>query len=59
MIKITGLWKEKSKEGKTYYKGNLNKNIKILLFKNEDKTNENSPEFEVYIAKREFEEKKD
>lgn len=52
MIKICGMWKSKSKDGKTYFSGSVG-GVKYLLFQN-NKTEENHPDVELFIKGREF-----
>jgi hypothetical protein len=56
MIRLTGLWKNKSKDGKTYYSGQLNKHCKVLIFPNYNKDpNSNQPDFELCIREITYE----
>ena len=50
-IKI-GLWEKKSQKGNIYYNGKFKlegKEYKISLFKNENKLNEKSPDFQLFV----------
>lgn len=49
-IKLTGLWKNTSKGGETYYGGNLTPNARILIFKNGFKAADKDPDLIVYLA---------
>lgn len=49
MIRLSGLWKSTSKNGKVYYAGSINKGCRILIFPNQQKTNDSQPDFEVFI----------
>lgn len=51
LIKLTGLWKRKSKSGKVYYSGNLSSTAKVLLFKNDNKENDRDPDLALYLAR--------
>ena len=51
LIKLTGLWKRKSKSGKVYYSGNLSTTAKVLLFKNDNKKNDRDPDLVIYLAR--------
>ena len=52
MIKITGLWANKDKNGNTYYSGYVG-NLKVMVFKNAYKEdNENAPDANLYIAEK-------
>jgi len=50
LIKLTGLWERKSKDGKVYYSGNLSTTAKVLLFKNDNKKNDRGPDLALYLA---------
>jgi hypothetical protein len=49
-IKLGGLWLNKTRDGKEYLSGNLNGNVKILIFKNDYRTAENQPTHVMYLA---------
>lgn len=49
MIRLTGLWKSETKEGKTMLKGKLNK-LNILILPNTNKNNDSQPDYSVYIS---------
>ena len=51
LIKLTGLWEKKSKDGKVYYSGNLSSTAKVLLFKNDNKKNERDPDLALYLTR--------
>lgn len=55
-ILLTGLWQRKNKKGEIYYAGNLSCGATLLLFKNENKSNERSPDVMLYMASREDQE---
>lgn len=56
---IGALWKRKSKSGMTYLAGHVKveddlgteKTVKVVLFSNRNKTNENQPDFRMYVSK--------
>lgn len=50
MIRVSGLWKSKDKQGRTFYSGTVNKTSKVLIFPVRNRTNDTQPEFELYIA---------
>ena len=53
MITITGLWKNKTKEGKSYMSGslkNLGINARVMIFKNDKKEHEEQPDYNLCIA---------
>ena len=55
---IGALWKRKSKNGLTYLAGHVKvedelgvvKTTKVVLFSNKNKTNENQPDFRMYVS---------
>ncbi len=49
-VKLTGLWKNTSKNGKEYYKGSLTYSSDILIYLNENKRNEKDPDATLYIV---------
>jgi len=51
-LKLTGLWKNTSKEGKAYLSGSLG-GVKVLVFPNEHKRDEKDPDFNLVLAPRE------
>jgi len=53
MIKLTGLWKNKTKDGKQYLTGGLGYGAKILIFPNSYKEKESDPDYIAYIAAKE------
>lgn len=51
MISMGGLWLKKSSSGKgSFLVGNVGFNGKVLIFKNENKTSDNSPDYFMYFA---------
>ncbi|MBA7611059.1 hypothetical protein ES703_18275 [subsurface metagenome] len=53
-IQLSGLWKQQSKAGKTYYSGSLGPNAQLQLFPNEyKKEGDNRPDLILYLVKRE------
>jgi len=56
-VKISGLWKNTSKEGKTFLSGTLG-GIKVLVFQNEFKKENKDPDFNLFFAPKEGREKK-
>jgi len=58
LLKLCGLWKQKDKEGKTYYFGSLSYSTNLLLFPNSyKKEGEKQPDLLLYIVKKEQKEK--
>lgn len=49
MIELTGLWKNTSKDGKTYLSGKLSF-AKVVILPNDFKKNSNDPDFYLCIA---------
>lgn len=53
-IQISGLWKQESRAGKTYYSGSLGPMAQLQLFPNQYKKNgDNRPDLILYLVKRE------
>jgi len=50
MIYLGGLWLSESKSGKKYFSGKLGLGGRILIFKNENRTADNQPEYNMYIV---------
>ncbi len=50
MISMGGLWLKKSSSGKGFLVGNVGFNGKVLIFKNENKSSDNSPDYFMYFA---------
>jgi len=59
MIKLCGLWKQKTKEGKVYYSGGLTYSTNLLLFTNtyKESPDDKKPDLILYVAKKEKKEK--
>ena len=55
-IRLTGLWKETAKDGKTYLSGTLGA-VKVLVFANEKKAKDGDPDYNLVLAPREEREK--
>lgn len=53
-IELCALWKNTTKEGKTYLSGNIG-GAKVLVFANEYKKEEREPDYRVYLVPREKE----
>ena len=49
-IKLTGLWKEKSKDGKDYLSGTMMPGAELLIFPNGFKQKPNEPDYIAYLA---------
>jgi len=51
-VKLTGLWKNTSKDGKPYLSGSLGA-VRILVFPNEYKKGEKDPGFTLFLSPKE------
>lgn len=49
-IRVTGLWKAKDKNGKTYLQGNLSPIVKVFVMQNGYKTEDNDPDYYLYLS---------
>jgi len=49
MINATGLWLNKTKDGKSYMSGTMG-GVKVLIFKNEKKTEDKHPDYQLCFA---------
>ena len=60
MIKLCGLWKSQTKDGKVYYSGGLSYSSNLLLFPNKYKESpdDKKPNLILYIARKEKKEDK-
>jgi len=53
-IQLSGLWKQQSRAGKTYYSGSLGPNAQLQLFPNQyKKAEDRRPDLILYLVKRE------
>lgn len=50
MVPVTGLWLKKTKDGRSYFSGNINRGCVVLVFKNERKEKESDPDYRLYFA---------
>lgn len=58
LIKLCGLWKSQTSEGKVYYSGGLSYSTNLLLFPNSYKEKgDKNPDLILYIGKKEKKEK--
>lgn len=58
LIRIGGLWINKSKDGNQYLSGNLGATVKVLIFKNKNKRpDSNDPDYTAFLAPIEPKEK--
>lgn len=49
MISLSGLWLQKTKDGKQYMAGTLG-GARVLIFKNDKKTSPNQPDYNLFLA---------
>ena len=52
-LKLTGLWKKKTKAGDTYLTGPLSYYTQLTLFRNDRKRSEKDPDYVAYLVPRE------
>jgi len=50
MVKLTGLWKQKDKQGNTYLSGSLSPVSKIVVMPNTFKSGEKNPDYFLYVS---------
>ena len=50
MIRLTGLWKNNKQDGTQYLAGNINQNMRIVIFQNDRKKKDSEPDYTVYLA---------
>lgn len=50
-VRLGGLWEAKDRNGQTYLSGSLGGG-QVLIFKNTKKDNENSPDWNLYLAEQ-------
>lgn len=52
LIKITGLWKRKSRNGGTYLRGNINQSCALMIFptKKDGSAGSNGPDYVAYYC---------
>jgi len=53
LIKLTGLWKSKTKRGETLLSGSLNAVTSIVILPNSYKKSEKDPDSNIYLKARE------
>jgi uncharacterized protein (DUF736 family) len=51
--RLTGLWKNTGKDGKTYLSGNLSGAARLLILPNTHKRGEKDPDYHVYVVPNE------
>ena len=49
LVRLTGLWKSKTKKGQGYLSGSLG-SARIIIFQNDRKEGEKSPDYIVYLS---------
>lgn len=52
MILLGGLWINESASGHKYMAGRLGLGGKVLIFRNKNKTNENQPDYHMFLARQ-------
>lgn len=50
LVRLGGLWLNKTASGKQYMAGNLGPGAKLLVFRNERKTNAGQPDYILYVT---------
>ena len=50
IIKFGALWRQEKSDGTVYYSGRLNRDTKILVFKNKYKKEERHPDLNIFLA---------
>lgn len=48
-VKLGGVWKSKTRDGRTYYSGTINGNMRLLIFEVQKK-NEKQPDLEIFLT---------
>jgi hypothetical protein len=49
-VKLSGLWVSKTKNGESYMSGSLGNGLRISVFKNKFKRNDNDPDYELVLS---------
>jgi hypothetical protein len=57
MIKLTGLWENKTSDGKQFLAGNIG-NARILIFQNDYKKEERHPDYYLFIDEKKEQEER-
>ena len=52
-IKATGLWLNKTKDGKTYFSGTMGQ-MNVQIFPNDFKTKDNHPDLQMYFVEKQL-----
>lgn len=50
LIRLTGLWKNTSAEGKTYYSAKISPSLKVIIFVDEENKFKNSSVGAIYLC---------
>lgn len=53
-VKLGGLWKNTSKNGKTYLSGTLGYDSNLQVWPNKKREGKDDPDYNVYITQRKF-----
>ena len=48
-VRLTGLWKEKTKEGDTYLTGTLNQGSRFYIMPNKHKKTDKDPDYNLFL----------
>lgn len=59
IVKLGGLWANKTRDGKTFLSGSLGYSAQFMVFKNEYKKAEKDPDYIIYLGQKEKKEKQD
>jgi len=52
-IRLTGLWKEKTKAGDTYLTGSLNQGSRFFIMPNKHKKGDKDPDYNMFLKQNE------
>jgi hypothetical protein len=58
MVKLTGLWKQKDKQGNVYLSGSLSPVSKIVVMANTFKEGDKNPDYFLYVSQQDKKEGK-
>lgn len=49
LVKLCGLWANVSRSGKTYFTGKLNRNVRVVIFENNNRQSDKDPTHTLHI----------
>jgi hypothetical protein len=49
-IKLTGLWKQESKDGESYLAGKISPSMRLMIFPNQFKKTDADPDYVAYMT---------